>query len=1318
MKGKKLIIITLLIVMLLSCILPTVQVFADTPKTVTLNSELYNAVKEYLERNNIVATFNDAQYTLSISETAIDSITQLDLSNHNIKDITGLDIFSKVTRIDLSANKLTTESNLEVLNSFNLNYLDLSSNQINDVSAITNIANIKTLNLHNQNFDEIVVIDNSIVKEGKNLYECQLPQIVKAYAKPISSKWLEEKYTNASSGLKFNWSSFNSNSDFVNLKIGDGNSKYTGLASLKIKIDDTNNKLYNSTINLHYVVINEDQRAISFKDEKLYKAVKEQLTQNQNYNSDLKKYTYKEDLYDTFYDEQKILVINENDLVNKITSLKLDNKEVTDLTGIEMFIGLEKSLNVSSNYIDTIDRVLELQDKKDIEEEKLQSRFNEKVAQLKERLAELEEAEKAAEAAQKEVETAQKEVGDYQTGAQGALNSAMAEKDAAQTAVNSAEVAVNKAENDMNTALSKITAEESSLQSAQSKLNNYKNDLENLKSQLENAIGNYNVLSNMFNTWIGDNTVSNYNNIIMYLNIYLDLTGSVHKLYKEVDEYYKSYENASIVLDEYSVNGIEQSKIKHINNATYHSEFKMIQINKANVLNNLDKCNMGTIKDKNDQIKSAQANVDTANENVKKANEEYKTAETNLENKKRDLEAKKVTLAEKETAVQAKTEELKTKKNALKEKQDKLDECNAEVAKKKTKVTDKIDDLKVIYRNFYRILVVITPELKNMTDEEFDSLNLEQAKILFAAQVAKIKAAENYLTKEEKTVLNHEYGIVCKDESEKNENDQKKSPVVEYFDELSKSLEENLDVNRYKEQLIKIRKVDAELISINKCLFDCWFGENTYCSAEYYQNAEREEDGESIIDYNSCILHYHYNNYGGYGNCKNQINGNSQVNADDVIALAHRIANAPAEDVKTYIVLPRLRELNMSENLIENIDEIGRMKELRKLYMANNEIVNLNTVDWNAMNKLYDLDLSFNNISEINSLEVLKKIKNLDLSKNLIKGKLTFTITDLKRLESLNLSSNQIDDLEYLISQFEFIAKENGMTAEKYILRNFNLNVKAQQLKMQFTTEQTLSKVKVELPKIFRQLEELQSVSTTFGINSVSGNVTSDGKSVILDAATEGTKTAVVTILDTGLIKNEDVGGNSSANNSIVEGYAGIGTGTECTITYTVTKGSSPEDPEKPSNGIIVNINTGKDSSIEEVKQVDNKNYLLVSKDTKVSEVLKEITLENTDCNLVIKDSSAENTLNETEKVKTNEVVKIEGTDEEFNCIIVVKGDVTGDGVVTMSDILKLNQARNKKIEITEAEFIAGKVTNKSEDIDMSDILKLNEYRLNKIDTL
>lgn len=1065
MNKRRVISIILLMMFVLSSIFPTIKGYAATDGSITLNSALYTAVKSNLEQQGIQATYNDMQHMITISDTEIAKVTKLTLSNNGITDLSGLESFSSVTSLDLSANKLSDESDLSILNSFNLTFLDLSSNQISDVSAVSNIKEIATVNLHNQILSKVEVINNSIVKNGTYQYQCQLPQIVREFAKPLKADWIDFTYAGGNdAGLSFNVSSFNSNSDAVNLTIGNSEgSKYSGLATLKLRITDMDNRLYNSQIDVHYVVINENQRAIFLKDKKLYDAVKEQLTRNQTKNSDLRAYTDTANLYDKAYDDQQILVINENDLVNKITSLLLSNKQLTDLSGLEMFIGLEKELDVSSNYVKTIDTIVDLQKMKEEEEQKLQTRFKEKMAQLQERLTTYETAKAELNAAEKEVDAIDKQIAELQKGE------------------------------------------------------------------------------------------------------------STEQTTKRIED---------------------------------------LQAQKAKI--------------EEEKVAPAQTKVNTA-----------------------------------------------------------LPKVNA-----------KVQEIYTIYNDAYKVTSVITPSLKNMTDDEYGALNLEQAKALLQEQVTKMNSIEKYLTTEEKGYLKASYHLDFSDET--------KNPVAEYFTERLKEIEEEPSLEKYIGQsgeLTKLRQFDDFVIVTNSCLMTgIAKGGATGCMVSSSITSDIEL--KRIDGVSTTRLEAQKDTH--QKDCPYRAKTPMDEYPENIIAMAGRIAKASDADISGNITLPRLYSLDMSENLIENIDEISVMKELRTLKLAENEISNINSVNWTQITWLNTLDLAFNNISDIKVLEGISRLKSLNLSKNLISGSLDFTISDINKWQKLDLSNNQIDDIENFKNQFEFIAKANNKTIDQYVkdVVSKKINLKAQDLTMNLVIEKSSDRVKVELPKIFGQLEQIDWENTSFGFTSFYGNVASDGTYVILETPAVGTRVATVTVTGTG-----------------------IGTGTSCLIQYEVVKnGGSSNEPTNPGDDkeddnktVQISVNIGVGSNIEGTKHMNNMSYIVVPQDTTVADVLKDVTLNTTSYNLVVKDASAEKVIDSAEKVKTNQTIIVNGLSDKVQCKVVVKGDTTGTGDVNLGDVLRLNEYRldNTK-ELTDAEFIAGNIADTDDEIDMRDILALNEYRLNQ----
>ena len=155
MKKNKIVCAALILIMCLNCILPLLKVNADETtisnnqgttqnnlQEIQLNDKLYYAIKSYLtekEGANIKAIFNDHDLTIKVDPSLI---KRLDLNNAGISDLTGLDVFSNLEHLELSGNKINKDSNLSVLNAFNndnFTYLDLSSNQLEDISAISGL---------------------------------------------------------------------------------------------------------------------------------------------------------------------------------------------------------------------------------------------------------------------------------------------------------------------------------------------------------------------------------------------------------------------------------------------------------------------------------------------------------------------------------------------------------------------------------------------------------------------------------------------------------------------------------------------------------------------------------------------------------------------------------------------------------------------------------------------------------------------------------------------------------------------------------------------------------------------------------------------------------------------------------------------------------------------------------------------------------------------------------------------------------------------------------------------------------------------------
>ena len=147
--------------------------------TIKFNDDnLYNALKEVIGRKAI--NYNDETNEITISKSDIEAIVELDLSDKNISDLTGLDSFYNIKYLYLNNNKLTSlngvpnsvisffiENNLfeeipSQLYGKTIDRLFIGSNPINDFSNLKNINNITYLDIKNTLFS---TSDLSFIKD-------------------------------------------------------------------------------------------------------------------------------------------------------------------------------------------------------------------------------------------------------------------------------------------------------------------------------------------------------------------------------------------------------------------------------------------------------------------------------------------------------------------------------------------------------------------------------------------------------------------------------------------------------------------------------------------------------------------------------------------------------------------------------------------------------------------------------------------------------------------------------------------------------------------------------------------------------------------------------------------------------------------------------------------------------------------------------------------------------------------------------------------------------------------------------------------------
>lgn len=992
-ERKMLIVVMLVAIMLFNCIMPVFQVQAATDQRLTFELNLYKALKRELTKLSISAIYIDEQRTMIINDEEIAKVTELSLSNSELTDLTGLDVFTNLSILDLSSNELNKDSNLAVLSSLNLSALDLSSNAIEDVSMITNLDDIPNINLHNQKFNVVEIIEVSASNEIEEDASSQVTQVQFALPQILSkagyleSEWLLEERAMGEYKPYINWSRFDHKTIKVEVaeKTSSSYVPYKDMVTLRIRISDSTNELYNSDINIFFVVVTSEERGIHFVDTNMYDAVKGQLTKDQTINEDLISHVntepsqIKRNLYERNYDEPQVLVITINDIINKIPSLKLADSRIKRLDGLEKFVGISKELDVSGNYIKTIDKIIELQENQAIEEEKLRARVN---AQL----------------------------------------------------------------DKISPIVAKITAAKDTIEASKDKIKESNEEIAKLEEEYEKLVG--------------------------------------------------------------------------------------------------EKAALPDEKDKQEKQKEIDAVLKKI-EDLARGNSEAQSEIARLE---------------------------------------------AELLNWYVKLEPLMEELYEMYNRIDKLASFAVAKLKTMTEEDFANISLAEAKSLYSSQIQKIVAMEKALTKFEAQCLIDIYGIPIKETKEETKTTEQggetitettskveiiKNPIGTYFTKtLQEAAENEWSYGKYVEELNKFRTIDTYFSMMTYCYLVRTFEFDRLidlCQAEKYLDYEIENlefDGLSTNHFEriketlecNCAypeIHVEYlcectkedeerdgREYPcqcttDCSNCSQDEDCWYIESTEDTLApIATRMIQSRS-DVNTYVFLQRLKSLNIEENLIENIDEVAKLTELRILNAYDNEIIDISNVDWPSLTKLRILNLGFNGISDISSLETLPCIEELYLMENLLSGKFTFNISVLNKLKIFDVSYNQYDDIERLVKYLTYEARHAGYVDEKgnvdiakYLADPSSVELIINNQILTMTVDKKLGlneNRKIDLPKIFNQIEQIDYFNTSFGVNSYFGNVTSDGKQVLLDTTREGNRTANVYITGTSL-----------------------GFGTNCTIHYEV----------------------------------------------------------------------------------------------------------------------------------------------------------------------
>ena len=1217
MKRKMLISIALVVIMLLNCMMPLFVVTAAEGEGIQLNSKLYSAVKASLIDQKIPFTCDDITHTLTLSEENKSKVTEMCLNENAISDLTGLDYFSSLTKVELSGNNLTKDSNLEVLNSLPLTYLDLSTNQLEDVSAIDalidSIESKKgTVLLSGQT---VTIVYEAIVDESEDSSQAifgsyELPLILEK-AGFVKSAWMKqsgipenESVSSARPSLYSIQNPVMEGHNEIKVRIADdfGN-PYKGLYKLEIYIYDdpteaasaanlnpaATNILNGSRFYIYVVVHGNEDTAVFTPDSNLYRAVKKQLTHGQTENPELESYPYQvdaeglaisnkyiymedeenegwlilrnpetregefyynpksgelyvyengyygeklslpvkeimirkidahgyvvyerkgyeipvanygeyyefnpvtgeyeltvgigKDLYVQAYDDAKVFVIKNTVLVNKITSLILNNKEIRDLSGLEKFVGLDSYLNVSHNYLTDIDPIYELQGEKDKFEAILQQKFNywlktRKYGNLTESLKEVKSGMAKAKAQIKLIEKAAEDIGKILVEAskieRQTVKETVTTDDATGQTTTKTETVVNeKYEEQLNSKVDSINKilnnvygyterdEQGNTVVHKGYIEILREALGKANAKIQGEDGLYDYLSKLYEVYNKDYKLTtlltpevNYQTLDEYLKFEQSLLGStdsVKSIYKSlVDRLAKTYAydglsdfEKEIISEALGINfyGYEENEnpvTKHFEN--FFEDTAQPRTYWVSLIKEYQTMALFT-EMYNYCLVNRMENEDTAYA--------YCYAEEYIKNRIEEFELEGI--------------DVSVEKDIL--------EC-IERFNTSTEYTTTIVGGNLLNQLAYRFF-----ELGFETLEYTDPTGMIQ----------EVSTCYNPYTEM--------YDIIEK--------------VTEYAD------------NEEIAEMAGVEADDAEVAYV--------FGKVTrplIKSVDFVETIDASNEWESELN----VL-YLYN---------------------ELIALSSKLVNNSSE-VSRYVTLPDLKKLDVSYNaLLTGFERITELEGLRELYANSNYITDLSEVNWEDMKYLRSLGLSYNYISDIQALENLPFLRNLDVSHNLISGTLKFNLTKVQgTLKEFDLSYNQITDIRCIM---EFLDIWSGGDDANWLAREDTLNLNLNNQNIVIDVEEPIyldlnpQTIDIELPKIFTQLAAIDVNRTAFGETSQNGRIESEGTYVTLNTRTAGEKQGVVKVIP------------MSGNGTPVETC--IGEGTTATINYTVVGRSVSE---------------------------------------------------------------------------------------------------------------------------------------------------------------
>ena len=1172
MRKKMLISAALLVVMLLNCILP---VFAEGQAVlgngeIRFNPELYHALVDSLEKDGYQIVKDDIKLTIKLTDELISKVTRLNLNEHRISDLTGIENFKNLQHLELSGNNLSKDSNLEALSNLtSLNYLDLSTNKIEDVSSIdpliekiqkekgTIILSGQTVRMvHKISVDESEGADNELVAY------VELPAILEK-AGYIKKNWINTTTINETTGtigngptLKKFVQRVTKDNRLIEVNIANENTGlgYNGLLKIEIYIhdDDTEagsasnlnpaskNMLNGSRFYIYVVVCGSSSEGISIPDTNLYNAIKEQLTANQTVNKDLDSYKYSVNAIgepiveefiltgDTTDDPTKIILVNKRELVLRGEALIY----VYDTKTNEIYRTnqtLDGDTVDGPSYVEYADNVQNAQ----IVLVNPENGININISGYK--------------ASKLNLNSEDLYIAAY---------------DEAKILVIRDVVLVNKI-----TSLKLNNKEIYDLEGIQyfvgledylNVSHNYLDNIDPIYDLTTNKDSYEAQIQELFLSWLNSREWGNLaQKDAEFKANYNTITNGGKGIVAKTEEIIKAIEKASNI-EEYKVteiteelpDGTTQTKTQKVKNENYEKELKEAIENINNMIKGIEgydqtdeEGNVTHVEGELEKITQAQKDIvwdiDELYYYIEQLHKIYGkdyrittllTDTINYTNREEYLDFDKKIKESRESALAVLKEQVDVIANAyatnsLSELDKMLLSAEFGISFEKTKENEGKNPISEFFNPMFEDVplsriqcVELIKALRNF------GIMSEAGNYCLIERITnhnnEICSCEDYL---ESRIQKLEYnGIPAEFEKE----------LLNYLDATRSVAYEDIHVSNPKDAFIKYMKKTSVYTAENGDEIEIGLCNNRYFEVEgvdFSSSALTEdaiatkantttEDKEfqrimAGINIDVLLESADSSDYIKVANTKYS-GDNTLIN--QLMAIVNRYVNG-ADKVERYVTLENLKTLDISYNAyLKGIERLSELKDLNELNANYDYITNLEEVDWSQLKFLRKLGLAYNYIESIKPLEQIEFLEELDASNNLISGEFDFELAKLEYLKELNLANNKITDIRYVL---EYVDARTPGKIGTYLARpdTLNLNLNNQELEMNITEDIFLndnpSTIDVKLPQIFTQLLTIDTERTAFGETSQNGRIESEGKFVTLNTKTLGEKQGKVVVI-------------------------------------------------------------------------------------------------------------------------------------------------------------------------------------------------------------